>query len=292
MDVDIFSDPKIKWITIRFGLKGEGVLLRLLCEIYRNGYHMQFDEEEAQVVAFSVGAAGQHCFVMDVVQELLKRGFFDGSIFKRFKTLTSAGIQKRYIKATAERKHVEIISDIWLIDIPESTKGKEITIVDTDKAINRPINPINPPINSQRKVKESKVIIPPLTPPMPEPGQRPPSASGGKGKALSDSAKAELRAIRDKFVFADGLEKAVNEWVKYKYERREGYKPVGLQGMLAQIKNNAGKFGDEAMAQAIYDSIASNYKGIVWPKGQYRTNEPSQAGKKKTFADIAAEMED
>ncbi len=60
------------------------------------------------------------------------------------------------------------------------------------------------------------------------------------------------------------LREAVEKWVAYKKERREEYKPVGLQSLVTQITKAAEEYGEEAMIDVITRSMAANYKGIVF----------------------------
>ena len=66
--------------------------------------------------------------------------------------------------------------------------------------------------------------------------------------------------------FSPELEAAVNDWLAYKQERREAYKPVGLKALLTQIKNAASANGDAAVAAVIRQSMSSGYKGIVFDR--------------------------
>ena len=157
LDVDFFQDEKIQFISARFGMKGEAITVRLLCKIYRNGYYVDWGEDAALLFAKGVGDNCQHSCVNDVVYELLKRGFFNKSIFERFSVLTSRGIQKRYFKAAERRKQVSAISEYLLVDpsdypnlMPKtqnvSISGQNVYIFDE-----------NADILKQSKVKESKV---------------------------------------------------------------------------------------------------------------------------------------
>lgn len=60
------------------------------------------------------------------------------------------------------------------------------------------------------------------------------------------------------------LRESVEKWVAYKGERREEYKPVGLQSLVTQITKAAEEYGEEAMIDVISRSMAANYKGIVF----------------------------
>ena len=60
------------------------------------------------------------------------------------------------------------------------------------------------------------------------------------------------------------LRESVEKWVAYKGERREEYKPVGLQSLVTQITKAAEEYGEAAMIDVITRSMAANYKGIVF----------------------------
>ena len=66
--------------------------------------------------------------------------------------------------------------------------------------------------------------------------------------------------------FEGRLREAVEEWLRYKHERREDYKPVGRKSLLSQIASNAKEYGDEAVADVIRESMSSGYKGIVFDR--------------------------
>lgn len=62
------------------------------------------------------------------------------------------------------------------------------------------------------------------------------------------------------------LEQTVKEWLAYKKEKRQGYKPQGLKTLLSQIKKNAERYGDKAVSDIIHQSMSSNYQGILWDR--------------------------
>lgn len=66
------------------------------------------------------------------------------------------------------------------------------------------------------------------------------------------------------------LKESVKQWMSYKQERREGYKPQGLKSLVTEIGNNATRYGEDAVRDVIRRSMAANYKGIVfdWLKEQ------------------------
>jgi hypothetical protein len=148
-DVDFFSDDKIELISAEYGLKGEMIAIRLLCQIYRNSYYYQWGNDEALLFAKRVGNGVTGALVNEVVVGLVKRSFFDKGVFDSFGILTSAGIQKRYIEAAKRRQVVNINPNLCLIDL-SIFKGVNINNG------NVYINSENDNINSQRKGKEKK----------------------------------------------------------------------------------------------------------------------------------------
>lgn len=71
--------------------------------------------------------------------------------------------------------------------------------------------------------------------------------------------------------FGPVLQEAFEDWLKYKRERREAYKPTGLKSLATQIKNQAAIHGEEAVASLIRQCMASNWKGIIFDRLQNKT---------------------
>lgn len=66
--------------------------------------------------------------------------------------------------------------------------------------------------------------------------------------------------------FEPVLQEAFEEWLSYKRERRETYKPTGLQSLVTQIRKAAGEYGAGAVASLIQQSMANGYRGIVFDR--------------------------
>lgn len=101
-DVDFFEDEKIIAIAGEFKIKGLITTIKLLCAIYRNGYFIEWNEIlrlklVCQIPEVSVGLIEQ------IVNRLVKWGFFDKNLFYSAKILTSKGIQRRYFEAVKRR---------------------------------------------------------------------------------------------------------------------------------------------------------------------------------------------
>lgn len=79
----------------------------------------------------------------------------------------------------------------------------------------------------------------------------------GKENAPDLSALADLDPV---------LTDAVREWLAYKQERRQAYKPTGLQALITRVRRKAVAYGEEAVTELIYDSMANGYQGITWDR--------------------------
>jgi predicted phage replisome organizer len=64
----------------------------------------------------------------------------------------------------------------------------------------------------------------------------------------------------------DELYAKVEEWIKYKMERKEQYKEQGMKALLRQIENNALTYGDEAVCNLIDECMSSGWKGIIFDR--------------------------
>lgn len=146
-DVDIFEDEKVIPISSEFGAKGECIVVRVLCAIYREGYFAECSP------AFKFKIAKQanvpHTLVDEVVTGLVKWGFFDKSVFDSFGVLTSAGIQKRWKEATRKRVPVENLQ-YWVLDENNKVKDKTKEFLPEE-------TPLNRSESTQKKRKEKKV---------------------------------------------------------------------------------------------------------------------------------------
>lgn len=246
LDIDIFSDDKVEYVSAKFDEKGELIVIKLLCMIYRNGFYTEWNEDKATIFAKRAGRNISPSLVKDVVEELVKRGFFDKDIFNSFAVLTSRGIQKRYLKAILDRTDVEIISDYWVIDIPENTQRTKFSIINMGENSYATQNPgyatQNPGFASHNDVKESKVNKT-KDPPLPPTGEPPQDALSLLPEDVRETAEL---------------------WLAYKRERKQTYKPQGLKQLIDRIKENAELYGIEAVTKLVKNCIASNYQGITW----------------------------
>jgi len=159
-DVDIFEDDKIFDVTNELGPLGEVIYIRLLCLIYKNGYYYKFEnlDKLASMLIKSIGNkwARDKQSVMQVIPFLAKCNLFSSELMQE-NVLTSASIQRRYLKATERRQTINN-KDYWLL---ETDNSRIIVTKNQINVYNNPINVYDNPENvdsgTQSKVKESKV---------------------------------------------------------------------------------------------------------------------------------------
>lgn len=64
--------------------------------------------------------------------------------------------------------------------------------------------------------------------------------------------------------FSQELQQTINDWLTYKSERNEEYKPKGLEMWIGQVRNYTKLYEDKHIGDVIRRSMASQYKGVVW----------------------------
>ncbi len=61
-----------------------------------------------------------------------------------------------------------------------------------------------------------------------------------------------------------GLNTIFSSWLEYKKEKRQAYKPKGLEALVTQIKKKVDEFGVDTVINTIQQSMSCNYQGIIW----------------------------
>ena len=74
----------------------------------------------------------------------------------------------------------------------------------------------------------------------------------------------------------------IEEWLKYKWERKEYYRETGFKSLLARIESATSQYGVEEVINLIDDCMANNYKGIIFEKLEKQTKNHNDTSKGKT----------
>lgn len=153
--VDIFEDEKIEAISGEFGIKGEIIVVKLLCAIYKKGYFILWsDLIIAQMLKRLPGISKD--LLNNVVERLVLWEFFDKDLFHSAGILTSEQIQENFFEATKRRKSPK--PTLYVLDkFLENDNSIESDVNGVNVDINTQAKGVNVDINSQSKVKESKV---------------------------------------------------------------------------------------------------------------------------------------
>jgi len=144
--LDVRNDDKLDLIEAEFGIIGFGIVIKLYRKIYENSYFYEWGED--QLLLFKKKVNVDINLINDVINACFRRDLFNKKIFDNYKILTSTGIQKRFIQAVKNSRRSQVILEEKYL-----CKG----INDYINSINSELIIVNSDINTQSKVKESKV---------------------------------------------------------------------------------------------------------------------------------------
>lgn len=252
--VNIFDgDTKIDKLLDAQGWIGFSVYFYLCQMAYKfDGYFYRWCFDDSSTTARRMGGGLRAKSVEETVRYCLQIGLFDRGLFEEWNILTSRGIQRRYLAAIQGRRVKSVISNYWLLNDEESGGLLKCTENDDLRPANAHLQAENSDLQDanvpKRKVKQRKGITP-LTP----------------------------LGVQD-WGFAPELTEALSDWLKYKAEKRQGYQDTGLKALKTQVKNNAARYGEEAVARLIRDCMAANWRGIIFDRLK---NMPEPKGEKE-----------
>lgn len=151
-ELDCRMDEKVKLIRAEYGLKGFAIVVMMYQHIYGGdyGYYCEWDEERLLLFMSDNGLIGESKkLIEEVVNACIRRNIFSEELFKKYGILTSSGVQKQYLKATARRESVELKKEYLLINVGKKLKNVYINSINVDR------NSINVCRNEQSRVEKS-----------------------------------------------------------------------------------------------------------------------------------------
>ena len=103
------------------------------------------------------------------------------------------------------------------------------------------------------------------------PARYPQDTGNKKKKENKKENKKEIEKENECYIplyapLSEKLRLVCEDWIRYKQERREPYKPTGLRNLMSQIRRSAKTHGDDAVIELIRASMASGYKGIMFDR--------------------------
>ena len=129
VDVDIFSDLKVRILMARFGSDGFAFYMYLLARVYRDGYYIQADDDFFLIAAADLNMSVEK--IGQMMHFLLGRSLFKDTLFKSDKVITSTGIQRRYqeaVKSRASKKAVKVEGRYWLLRADDTESYIQVQI--------------------------------------------------------------------------------------------------------------------------------------------------------------------
>ena len=172
-NVDILDDEKLFDVQNDFGPLADSVYIRLLGIIYANGYYYEFSDNLERLAGMLVKLIGAKWVTKNRVRQvilcLVQNNLFSPELYERG-VITSAGVQKRYLKIAERRKpdikkhwiigdgeNQNVCSDDSLINAPENRVFADNNPIN---AYNNTVNADNNPLNKSKvnkiKINESK----------------------------------------------------------------------------------------------------------------------------------------
>lgn len=131
LDVDIDSDDKFQLLEAEHGVKGFGIVVKLLARIYKNGYYTKWTE--AEQLLFSKRVSVDRNEVIACINSAIKWDIFDKTTFERYGILTSRGIQKRFLFVFKRREGKDKLPYWLLSDV--STKETPVSATETPVSV-------------------------------------------------------------------------------------------------------------------------------------------------------------
>lgn len=225
-------------------------------------------EMVASITRHQVGTVKQALQVFQQMElvEVLDSGVIYMLNIQNFigKSSTEADRKKAYRNRIESEKKSPMLMDKCPDECPDKSPDKPGECPD-----------ISTPENRDKRI-EIRDNIPPISP------------KGEKGKKKAAPAVPDFSQTD----FTPAMIAKVNEWLDYKAEKRQQYKPTGLKSLITQIEKQAHQHGEAAVMQLIDDCMAANYQGIIWDKLGRQNNSPRQAESGNPFLDMLRGGED
>lgn len=224
-----------------------------------------FDVEIAKKYGIDEAIILNHMFFWIQKNEANKKHFHDGRYWtynsvEAFCTIFpywSAPQLKRILKRMEDNGL--IITGNYNSDLRDRTKWYSIS--DSVSCIFR-----NRPIQQTDSSHSLDGIVPPLPDSNPDidTDKEPPNPPVQKTK------------VEDVFFghdFSEPLKAKLREWLAYKAEKRDSYKPTGLKSFMTVISNKLKVYDESDVLSLIDDCMANNWQGIIWDRLKGKEND-------------------
>lgn len=159
-EVDLFSRKNIKRLRAKYGNNGIMVYIYLLCEIYRQGFAVDLDDDLILDISDELNISENS--TRQILNYLLSRSMFDPKLAESVKVLTAPYIQLTYqeaIKSRAKKRNsdIDVDSRLWLLDNDETYEFIRLRFPDDSSQNYYRSSGNNSSLSSTNGSKESKV---------------------------------------------------------------------------------------------------------------------------------------
>ena len=121
-DVDFFSDRKIKRLRASYGADGTDVYLYLLCEIYRSGYYVRYDDDLILDISDELNITVNS--IKQILSYLFSRSLLvvkESKLAVPVKIITAASVQRRYQAAKkGAKRDIDVAAEFWVLEKEET----------------------------------------------------------------------------------------------------------------------------------------------------------------------------
>lgn len=154
--LDVNLDDKMELLEAECGLTGFAIIIKLFQKIYREGYFINWNEDDQLLFARKINS--ELITVNSVINTAIKRGIFNKEMFEKYEILTSKGIQKRYFEICRQlkRKGVEIDKNYLLINNKNNNDIQKDNTDNNDKNQNSEETEINSEETTEETIVNSE----------------------------------------------------------------------------------------------------------------------------------------
>ena len=114
----------------------------------------------------------------------------------------------------------------------------------------------------------------------PEKGGDPPPKNREKNNTRENISPLTPQEEREKIAqsgLPDPMKQTIADWCEYKREKRQAYKPRGLQSLLTVAQRETERHGIQAVAELVEESMAAGWQGVAWDKlGRDSARQPAK----------------
>lgn len=226
LDVDIFSDIKIRKLIKNHSGRALSVYICVLAFIYRNGYYVLNDEDFGFIVSEQTGDKVE--FIEAVLDYCVKVGLFSAEMFEQG-VYTSKGVQERYLTMCKASRRNIVFSEYTLIS------SEEIGINSEEIAINSEKTPI-------KKSKVNNISL------LEKEKQKSVCVEFGKGEKKEQPLNAEKETSPPvapapppfnfrKAMLAEGFaSELVDEWLKIRKAKKAINSELAFKTFIEQVR--------------------------------------------------------